>query len=390
MKALKISQFSWESIYSVRTGGLAQAVTELAETLARKGHEVHIFTRMGEGQRDRDEVNGVHYHRCAFDPGTNIMEYAENMCRAMVHSFSQIEEDEGRFDVIHGHDWHVVNALNEIKDSYGYPIFLSYHSTEYGRNGGFFGDWWEYREISGREWYGGLISDRIITVSHTMKDELMWLYDIPDWKIDVIPNGIHAERYRRNVDPGRVKERYGIHPLAPVILFIGRLVQQKGPDLLIEAIPHVLAHRWDAKFVIAGEGGLRGQLEHRASELGVSHAVRFLGYIPDEEYLDILNACDIVCIPSRNEPFGIVLLEAWGAGKPVIATDIGGPSENITNFKDGIKVNHRPESIAWGINYIIDDAEGVKMMGKEGRKVAQTLFNWNYIARKTIESYERL
>jgi glycosyltransferase involved in cell wall biosynthesis len=150
----------------------------------------------------------------------------------------------------------------------------------------------------------------------------------------------------------------------------------------------VLHHRWDAKFIIAGDGGMRPSLEHRAWELGVSDAVRFLGYISDETYIELLNACDIVCIPSRNEPFGIVLLEAWSAEKAVVATDIGGPSENITNFKDGIKVYLNPWSIAWGINYIINDAKGVREMGKRGRETAERIFNWDIIASKTLEVYE--
>jgi glycosyltransferase involved in cell wall biosynthesis len=385
---MKIAVFSWESMYSIRTGGLAQAATELSEALAKKGHEVHFFTRMGEGQAEHEKINGVIYHRCAFDLGTNLMHYVENMCHAMVDRFYAIEKEVGGFDVLHGHDWHVVNALNRIKAEKGYPFVLTYHSTEYGRNGSAFGDWYEFKEVSGREWYGGLVADKIITVSHTMKGELMWLYNIPDWKIHVVPNGIKGERYRRNVDPGRVKERYGIHPLAPTILFIGRLVMQKGPDLLIETIPYVLHHRWDAKFIIAGDGGMRPSLEHRAWELGVSDAVRFLGYISDETYIELLNACDIVCIPSRNEPFGIVLLEAWSAEKAVVATDIGGPSENITNFKDGIKVYLNPWSIAWGINYIINDAKGVREMGKRGRETAERIFNWDIIASKTLEVYE--
>jgi glycosyltransferase involved in cell wall biosynthesis len=385
---MKIAVFCWESLYSVRTGGLAQAVTELSEALVERGHEVHLFTRKGEGQSDGEEINGVIYHRCSFHPGGNIMEYAENMCNSMVERFYAVEAEYGEFDILHGHDWHVVNALNRIKTEKGRSFVLTFHSTEYGRNGSAFGDWWEFREISGREWYGGYIADKIITVSNTMKNELMWLYNIPDWKIHVIPNGIRVESYIRNVDPGKVKERYGIHPLAPVILFIGRMVMQKGPDLLVEAVPHVLHHRWDAKFIFAGDGGLRMPLENRCRELGVDHAVRFLGYIPDETYKELLNACDIVCIPSRNEPFGLVLLEAWAAGRAVVATDVGGPSENITNFVDGIKVYLSPESIAWGINYIIDDAEGVKKMGERGRKTARKMFSWNRIADLTLRVYK--
>lgn len=388
METLKIAMFSWESLYSIRVGGMAPAVTHLSEALADKGHEVHVFTRIGDNQPFREEIEGVVYQRCAFDPTGNILEFCDKMADSMINRFYEVEK-EGKFDVLHGHDWHVINALNHLKLQNGYPFTLTYHSTEWGRNGNAFGDWYEFGEISGREWYGGYAADRITTVSHTMKDELGWLYNIPDWKVDVIPNGIKAERFKREVDPGRVKQKYGIHPLAPLIFFIGRLVTQKGPDLLVNAISHVLRYRWDARFVIAGGGGMRGHLEYLTRKNGVSHAVQFLGYIPDEEYLELLNASDIVCIPSRNEPFGLVLLEAWSAGKAVVATDVGGLGENINNFVNGIKVFPTPESIAWGINYIINDPQGVKSLGEQGQKAARKFFNWNTIVSRYLKFYKQ-
>lgn len=368
-------------------GGLALAVTGMAKALARKGHEVHLFTRMGQGQGEYEQIDSVHYHRCGFHPGDNLLEYAWNMGQAMVERFSKVERSVGEFDIVHGHDWHVVDALNELRNR-GYPVILSYHSTEYGRAGNIIGDWWEFKKISEKEWFGGYIASRVTAVSGALRDELIWLYQIPSEKIDIVPNGIYPEKYHRKIDPGRVKERYGIHPLAPMILFVGRLDHQKGPDLLVEAIPHVLRHRWDARFTILGNGEMRGHLERRVQDLGVSHAVRFLGTVPYWVYLDALNACDIVCIPSRNEPFGIVLLEAWAAEKAVVATDVGGLRENIENFVDGIKVFPYPESIAWGINYIIDDPYGVRWIGANGRKKAEEKFSWESAAEKLLRTYQ--
>jgi glycogen(starch) synthase len=379
--------FSWETAYSIRTGGLAQAVTGMARALAAKGHEVHLFTRMGNGQGEYDQIDGVNYHRCAFYPGWNLLEYAWNCCQAMLARFYKVEKSVGKFDIIHGHDWHVVDVLNELKNK-GYRVILSYHSTEYGRAGNKMGDWWEFKKVSEKEWYGGYIADRVTTVSGVLKDELRWLYQMPDWKIDVVPNGIYPEKYFKKADPGRVKEKYGINPLDPTILYIGRLDPQKGPDLLVEAIPHILWHRSDAKFIIIGEGGLRPHLEWRARDLHVFHAVRFFGYVPFEIYVEALNASDIVCIPSRNEPFGIVLLEAWAAGKAVVATDVGGLRENIENFVDGIKVFTYPESIAWGINYIIDDPHRVQLLGANGKKKAEEKFSWQAAAEKLLSTYQ--
>src|SRR5208337_4225788 len=145
METLKIAFFCWESVYSERIGGLSPGATYLAETLA-KDHEVHFFTR---GKEDRN-IKGVYYHYCQ-PVANNIVEFCKNMSDQMVEQFRQC--DLPRFDVLHFHDWHVVEALQQLQDR---NTVLTYHSTEFGRIGGRFGEWWESREIAGKEWYGGL------------------------------------------------------------------------------------------------------------------------------------------------------------------------------------------------------------------------------------------
>ena len=300
----------------------------------------------------------------------------------MVEQFHQSDRNE-KFDILHFHDWHPIPALHRLQDR---DTILTFHSTEYGRNGNQYGDWWEYREISGKEWYGGLIAKRVTAVSTVMKNEVMQLYNVPDWKCDVVPNGIVPRQYRAYLDAGEVKRAYGIHPFAPLILFIGRLAYQKGPDLFIEAIRKVCQHRWDAKVIVAGDGGMRQFLQERARDLPVN----FVGYIPDSEYIRILNACDLVVIPSRNEPFGLVLLEAWSAEKPVVACDVGGLSENIDSFVNGIKVQPDSESLAWGISTMIEDPMSAQVQGRRGRTKVDRQFLWDPIATRMANAYTKV
>jgi glycogen(starch) synthase len=377
MESLKIAFFCWESMYAERVGGLASAATNLAETLVIQHHEVHFFTR---GMIPDQTVKGVHYHYCQ-PSGKNIVEYCDSMSTLMVDQFKKYDSPH-RFDYLHFHDWHVVQALHYLQDR---NTILTYHSTEFGRNGNQSGDWWEYREISGKEWYGGLIAKRLTAVSASLKNEIMTLYNVPDDKCDVIPNGVVPRQYRTDIDPGDVKRDYGIHPYAPLILYIGRLVYQKGPDLLIEAIRKVCQHHWDARVVVAGDGGMRQYLEERARDLPVN----FIGYIPDSEYIRLLNACDLVVIPSRNEPFGLVLLEAWSAEKPVVASDVGGLSENIDAFVNGIKTDVNPGSLAWGINGMLDEPWNAGAMGKRGRGKVDRLFLWGPIVETLTDTYAR-
>ncbi|MFX0202111.1 MAG: glycosyltransferase family 4 protein, partial [Candidatus Hodarchaeota archaeon] len=287
----------------------------------------------------------------------------------------------------HGHDWHVIDALHELKNE-GYPVILTYHSTEYGRNGGIFGDWWEFKEVSGKEWYGGYITNRVTTVSQYMKNELNWLYNIPLEKIDVIPNAINPPDYRLKLNPGRIKERLNIHPLASTIGFIGRLEYQKGPDLLVDAIPKVLAKHRDTKFIFAGQGSMKSGLERRVKDLGLAEAVRFLGFVPYWHFREFLNAYDIVCLPSRNEPFGIALLEAWATSRPVVAADVGGLGENIDNFVNGVKVYTNPDSVAWGINHLLNSPILMKKLSEEGVKKVKD-FSRDKAISKLIDTYSK-
>lgn len=377
MESLKIAFFCWESLYGERIGGLANAATHLAITLA-KHNEVHFFTR---GTKSDQVISRVHFHYCQ-PVGANIVEYCNAMSNLMVEQFHGAEHEKP-FDLLHFHDWHPVEALHLLQDR---NTILSYHSTEFGRNGNQHGDWWEYKEISGKEWYGGLIAKRVTTVSATLKDEVMKLYQIPDWKCDIVPNGVIPNEFKADIDPGEVKKSYGIPPSSPVILFIGRLVYQKGPDILVQALHKVHDNRSDARLIIAGDGGMRQYLEDLSRDL----PVHFVGFIPDSEYIRILNACNIVVIPSRNEPFGLVLLEAWSAEKGVVASNVGGLSENINGFVDGIKVKPDPESFAWGISALLDEPQNAIAQGKQGRKKVERRFLWEPIGKKMTDTYTRI
>ncbi len=377
MESLKIAIFCWESLYAERVGGLAPAATHLAETLA-KNHEIHFFTR---GWIPDQTVNKVAYHYCQPE-GDNIVEYCNDMSLGMVEQFHRF--DNGRkFDYLHFNDWHPVQALHLLQDR---NTILTYHSTEYGRSGNHFGDWWEFKEISGKEWYGGLIAKRVTAVSATLKNEVMQLYNVPDWKCDVVPNGVIPRQFHAEINAAEIKQSYGIQPSDQLILFIGRLAYQKGPDLLIGAIKTVCQDHRDAKLIVAGEGDMRQVLVERAQDLPVN----FIGYVPDAEYIRLLNACDLVVIPSRNEPFGLVLLEAWSAKKGVVASDVGGLSENIDSFIDGVKVEPQPDALAEGINTVINKPSQAVAFGKQGRKKIDRMFLWGPIGEKMTRTYARV
>lgn len=387
---MRIAFFSWETLNSIPVGGVAAVVSQVAESLAKLGHEVHVFTRLGAGQPEHEEINGVFEHRCISPGSEDFIEYMDHVCDSMVSCYHQVKSQVGEFDVLHAHDWHVVNAVANIFHNTGKYFVWTAHSTEWGRNGNSFNDNWFSARVSHREWMGGYLSKAVTTVSYTMKGELEHIYQIPEGKIHVIYNGVDLDKFVGEVDAGRVKERFGIWPLDPVVLFLGRMCHQKGPDLLLEAIPEVLSFRGDVKFVFAGGGDdMIGHIIGRSRYLGVDGSMRVLGYVSDENRVNLFKAADVVCIPSRNEPFGIITLEVWACGKAVVAADVGGPSEIIDNFRTGIKVYLTPESIAWGLKYLFGDptGESIRQMGAEARKEVKK-YDWKELAKQYVAVYK--
>ncbi len=384
---MRIALLAWESLHSIMVGGVAAHVTELACALERKGHEVHVFTRMGRSDHPQYErIHGVHYHRCPFPAHPDFVEEINDMCRSFVDAVFGTEDYIGPFDIVHAHDWLTAHAMVWIKRGRGRKTIFTVHSTEYGRCGNNIYNGASER-IRGIEWLGTNEAWHNICVSQSLKSELMSLYNVPDNRVHVIYNGIAYWDFDGWIDAGAVRKMHGIGPMDPLVVFIGRMTSQKGPDVLVEAIPHILAQYSNAKFVLAGEGDMRGYVEQRARQLGVHHAIRFFGHLERWKLIDLYKACDCVCVPSRNEPFGIVVLEAWSAGKPIVATATGGPSEIVWHDVNGYKIHPSPDSVAWGISALFADFEHARWMGHNGRTTVETSFSWDSIADRVLEVY---
>ena len=386
---MRIAILSWESQHSMAVGGIASHVTELAAALKRKGHMVHVFTRRAPKQSAHDLIDGVHYHRCLYPPHHDFVDDVNNMCRAFVDRVFEVEDFVGHFDMIHAHDWLSANAMIWIKQGRGHKCILTIHATEYARCGNAFPPGRSSR-IRDQERAGTYWADRVIAVSQATKNELMWMYEVPERKISVVYNGVSPSRFEIPTDPGEDKKRYDIAPLDPTVLFCGRLTWQKGPDLLIEAIPSILRFHNRSKFIFLGDGEMKADLEARVRHLGVAHAVRFTGQRNGDELIHLFKLADVICLPSRNEPFGIVVLEAWSACKPVVVTQNGGPSEYVWHEVNGLKIEPKPDLVAWGVCSLFSDFERARWMGRNGRKTAMERFTWDTIVEQTLAVYEEV
>jgi len=227
----------------------------------------------------------------------------------------------------------------------------------------------------------------VICVSQSLRKEVSWLYTLSEDKTLSIYNGVNASRFDVPVDVKKIRRSCSVNADEPCVLFAGRLAWQKGPDMLLEAVPSVLERRPKVKFLFAGEGEMRPQLEAQAAAAGIAGSVRFVGYRTGHDLVGLFKSADLVCVPSRNEPFGIVILEAWSASKPIVATRTGGPAEFVRHQDTGWTVPGDVESIGDGLEAVLADDDHARRMGVNGRREAETRFSWNTIAAQTEGVY---
>ena len=241
------------------------------------------------------------------------------------------------------------------------------------------------------DWFSERYVDRFIVVSEVLRDALLSSYKIQPDKVIKIYNGIELDEYRPNGKEVRsqkseVRREFGIAKDVPVIGAIGRMVWQKGFEYLIQAIPDIVQDVPDAKFLLVGDGPLRERIEALSKELRVRDNMIFTGFRSDIK--EILCAVDLLVIPSLLEGFPMVILEAMAMAKPIIATNIDGITEQITDGVNGILVPPKdPSALAKGVIRVLNNKELAMTMGLSARKKVEQEFSVEKMVAETEKVY---
>ena len=174
-----------------------------------------------------------------------------------------------------------------------------------------------------------------------------------------------------------------------IILYVGRLVYEKGIQNLIGAMPKILAHYNDAKLVICGRGGMQEELKAETKSLGIENKVYFAGYCDANKVKKMYKAADVAVFPSTYEPFGIVAIESMLSGTPTVVSDVGGLNEIVSHGVDGMKsYAGNSNSIADSVLSLLFDAKLCSDISSNAIKKVKELYNWNKIAQDTHNAYE--
>ena len=385
---MKILMLTWE--YPPRVvGGIARVVHDLSQTLIKDGHEVTVVTyKEGDAPYFEDD-KGVKVYRVdnyMINPN-NFIDWIMQMNFNMVAKANEIIAKEGNFDVIHAHDWLVAYAAKTLKNSYNIPIVSTIHATESGRNSGIHDETQRY--INDTEWMLTYESSEVIVNSNYMKGELQRLFGLPYEKINVIPNGVNMNLFNGIERDYNFRRKFAMDN-EKIILFMGRLVYEKGIQYLISAMPKILEGYHDAKLVICGKGGMIDELKEQVNAMGIGEKVYFAGYMAGKDVQKMYKAADISVFPSTYEPFGIVALEAMLAGVPTVVSDVGGLNEIVDHGINGMKAYAgNPNSIADSVLSILYDGKLANNIAKNAKAKVKEEFNWNKIAQDTHYIYEK-
>ncbi len=276
------------------------------------------------------------------------------------------------FDAIHAHDWMTYPAGIALAAITKKPLVVHVHSLEYDRSGQNCNE-----RINQIEHWGVQAATAVIAVSYYTRALVNKHHQVPLEKISVVHNGVYSPRvvqsYRREVSPS-----------ARIVLFLGRITFQKGPDYFVEAAAKVVPHVPDVLFVMAGAGDMLPQVRARIRELGIEKNFYFPGFLRGKEVEQVFSLADVYVMPSVSEPFGISALEAISFDTPVIISRQSGVSEVLAHAlkADFWDIDKLADLI---INALLHDELRADMVAMAREEVKS--LHWEAAAHKTLNVY---
>lgn len=385
---MKILMLTWE--YPPRVvGGISKVVYDLSHKMVKEGNEVTVVTyRDGDNVKYYENDKGVEVYRVdnyMIRPN-NFIDWIMQLNFNMITKTNEIINKNGKFDVIHAHDWLVAYSAKSIKESYNIPLISTIHATESGRNSGIHDETQRY--INDSEWMLTYESSEVIVNSNYMKNEVQRLFGLPYDKINVIPNGVNLQLFSNvNIDYD-FRRQYAMDN-EKIILYVGRLVYEKGIQNLIAAMPKILDRYHDSKLIICGRGGMIDELREQVKYLGIENKVYFAGYCDSKKMQKMYKCADVAVFPSTYEPFGIVAIESMLSGTPTIVSDVGGLNEIIEHGVTGMKsYAGNANSIADSVLSLLFDPKLCANISQNAIKKVKENYNWSKITDSTYYVYQ--
>ncbi len=401
---MKVLMFGWEfpPIYS---GGLGTLCHGLTKGLSEKGIDVtFVMPSAPEGFQSHVKILGTNNITknikikkvdSILAPYSTFQSYSEQFNKINVmgtsksknpygknlfeeeYRFSQVAKvlaEEEDHDVIHCHDWMTFRAGMNAKEISGKPLVVHVHATEFDRTGGNGVN----QHVYDIERQGMHNADLVVTVSNYVKDNVMRHYGVDPSKIRVVHNAINLENVVSD------NSHFKMNKNDKLVLFLGRITLQKGPEYFIDAAKKVLEKKQNVKFIMAGDGDMLPRMIERAAWHGISKNIMFTGFLTGHDIDKAYRMADLYVMPSVSEPFGLTPLEALRNGTPVLISKTSGVSEKLVNALkvDFWDVNDMANKMLAALNY-----NSLHATLKENGMGELKKFNWNDAANNIIDVY---
>jgi D-inositol-3-phosphate glycosyltransferase len=377
-------------------GGLNVYVAELARRLGERGLKVDVYTR--RDTPDVPDIVDVHEHTRVIHLTAGPAEYvAKEALPSLTNEFSaQLESHLDQHELIHSHYWLSGQVGLQVKRSQGVPLVHTMHTMARVKNSKLSRDQPVESDIR-EQGEAAIVRSADVLTANTPDEaaELCSHYGARTEQIMIVPPGVDLHTFHPCNQP-KSRAEFGVAQDTQVILFVGRIQPLKAPDVLIKAVAE-LARRDPRRrqrlqlIIIGGPSGSNGEWSRTLGPLAIDHGIEdMVDFRPHSARSELFRwycVSDVVAVPSYNESFGLVALEAQACGRPVVATDVGGLRHAVRDHYSGLLVNgHNERQWADALATILDDHDEMIRMGANAAAHAAT-FSWDNTAAATLQAY---
>jgi len=225
-----------------------------------------------------------------------------------------------------------------------------------------------------------------VTISKYSAEKIVQFYGVDKAKIRIVPNGVDTRRFKPSESGEKIKRQIGLDSKL-CVLFVGRLIPRKGLTFLVEAAAQIVKEHRQTVFLIAGDGPLKQHLRSDLEKRNLAGNFVFLGDVNESALPAVYNCADVFVLPSIQEGQGIALLEAQATAKPVVAFDVGGVREAVSDKETGLLMKPNSSDLADAVMKLLGSFSLREQMGSKGRKFVVDNFSWDVCAQKMLNVY---